>query len=108
MSKPSVFMLIVVLASALFVVTVRHENRLSFIDLQEMENQRNQLQSEWGRLMLEKATWAMENNIADDAGTRLGMLPPPPEQIITVQMAGDQLNSAFNKGTRCSIKAHAQ
>ncbi len=98
MNKLSVFMLIVVLASALFVVTVRHENRLSFIDLQEMEKQRNHLQYEWGRLMLEKATWAMENNIADDAGTRLGMSPPPPEQIITVRIAGKQLDNMFNKG----------
>lgn len=86
MSKLSVFMLIVVLVSALFVVTVRHKNRLSFVDLQEMENQRTQLQYEWSRLMLEKETWAMENNITNDFGSRLGMLPPPPEQIITVQM----------------------
>ena len=98
MNKLSVFMLIATLASALFVVTVRHENRLSFMDLQAMENQRGHLQSEWGRLMLEKATWAMENNIADDAGTRLGMRPPPPQQIITVRMVGSQFNHMFNKG----------
>jgi len=38
--------------------------------------------------MLEKATWAIEHNIADDAGQRLGMMPPPPDQIITVQLQG--------------------
>jgi cell division protein FtsL len=88
-NKISLFLLAVVLVSALFVVTVRHQNRLSFIYLQNMEAQRDQLQSEWGRLMIEKATWAMEHNIADDAGTRLGMSPPPPDKIITVQLDGN-------------------
>ena len=88
MSKTSVFLLVAVLVSAFFVVTVRHQNRLSFVYLQDMEAQRDQLQSEWGRLMIEKTTWAMEHNIADDAGTRLGMSPPPPDKIITVQLDG--------------------
>ncbi len=86
MSKFSIYLLIAVLVSALGVVTVRHENRLAFVHLQNLEIQHNQLQSEWGRLMLEKATWAMEHNIADHAGDRLGMLPPPPDKIITVQL----------------------
>ncbi len=99
MSKLSVLMLIVVLVSAFFVVTVRHENRLAFIALQKIENQRTHLQSERGRLMLEKATWAMENNIADDASNRLGMSPPPSAQIITVQLQGGQLDNNLNKDT---------
>ena len=94
MNKISILMLIAVIVSALVVVTVRHENRLVFIDLQKIENQRTHLQAEWGRLMLEKATWAMENNIADEASNRLGMLPPPSAQIITVQSVGTSLNNS--------------
>ncbi len=90
-------MLILVLISALLVVTVRHENRLSFIALQELENQRNHLQSEWGRLMLEKGAWTTKHNIADEAGNRLGMLAPPSAQIVTVQLQGLQLNNHFNR-----------
>jgi len=89
MNKLSALLLVTVLISAFFVVSVRHSNRLSFVNLQEMETQRDQLQTEWGRLMIEKATWAMEHNIADDAGTRLGMAPPPPDKIITVQLDGN-------------------
>jgi cell division protein FtsL len=84
----SILLTALVVASACFVVTTRHENRLAFIRLQQQEEIRDQLQTEWGRLMLEKATWAIEHNIADDAGQRLGMMPPPPDQIITVQLQG--------------------
>lgn len=86
MNKLSILIWVAVLVSAMVVVTVRHENRLAFIKLQGEKNQRDNLQTEWGRLMLEKATWAMEHNIADDAGSRLEMSPPPPDQIITVYM----------------------
>ena len=89
MNKISAFLLVAVLVSAFFVVTVRHQNRLSFVYLQDLETQRDQLQSEWGRLMIEKATWAVEHNIADDAGTRLGMSTPPPDKIITVHLDGN-------------------
>ena len=87
-NRTGVWLIFLVLAGAIFVVVTRHENRLAFIHLQEQEEIRDQLQAEWGRLMLEKATWAIEHNIADDAGHRLGMAPPPPEKIVTVQLQG--------------------
>lgn len=86
MNKVSVALLAIVLVSAYSVVTVRHENRLAFVQLQNQEEIRDHLQAEWGRLMLEKATLAIEHNIAEDAGVRLGMLAPPPGKIITVQL----------------------
>ncbi len=87
-NRTSVWLITLILAGAFFVVVTRHENRLAFIHLQEQEEFRDQLQIEWGRLMLEKATWAIEHNIADDVGNRLGMAPPPPEKIVTVQLQG--------------------
>ncbi len=85
MTKYSIFILAILLISALSVVTIRHQNRLAFIHLQDMQSQRSQLQFEYGRLVLEKATWTMQHNIAD-AGHRLEMSAPPPEKIITVQL----------------------
>lgn len=86
MNPATIVLIALLMVSAIVVVTVRHENRIAFIQLQEEEERRDQLQTEWGRLMLEKATWAMEHNIAGDAGVRLGMSPPKPEKIITVQL----------------------
>ena len=85
-NRMSVMLLVLVLVTSFFVVTIRHENRLAFIQLQKHEEMRDQLQTRWGQLMLEKATWAIEHNIAEVASTRLGMSPPPPEKIITVQL----------------------
>ena len=69
--------------SAVVVVTVRHQNRLAFIDWRKVEAEKVELQSERGRLLLEKATWAGRRNIVDDA-RRLGMAVPAPDKIITL------------------------
>jgi cell division protein FtsL len=86
MNRASVILLALVIVSALLVVTIRHENRLAFVKLQKQEEIRDGLQIEWGQLMLEKATWAIEHNISEDAAERLGMSSPPSEKIITVQL----------------------
>lgn len=86
MNRTSVYLLALLIASALLVVTIRHENRLAFVRLQNQEEIRDGLQTEWGQLMLEKATWAIEHNISEDAAERLGMSSPPSEKIITVQL----------------------
>ena len=88
LSPITILLLIVVLISALFVVSTRHENRLAFIQLQQQEENRNKLQTEWGRLMLEKARLSIEHNITEQAGQQLGMAPPAPQEIITVQLEG--------------------
>lgn len=72
--------------SAVVVVTVRHQNRLAFVAWRKVEAEKVELQSERGRLMLEKATWARQRNIVDDARRRLGMAAPAPDKIITLTL----------------------
>jgi len=84
MTRSSFLILALILVAAYSVITVRHENRLTFANLQELETEKNHLQAEWGRLMLEKATWSIHDNIADDARGRLDMKTPAPEDIITI------------------------
>ena len=55
------FLSVISLVSALYVVVVRHQNRLEFLQVRSAEEQRDQLNDEWGRLQLEKATWARHN-----------------------------------------------
>ena len=86
MNRSSLILLVLVLTGAISVVAIRHENRLAFIELQDHERTRGELQTEWGRLVLEKSTWGIEHNIADDAGNRLSMFPPAPEKIVTVHL----------------------
>jgi len=74
-----------VVASALAVVTVRHESRLAFIDWRAAEGAKLELQAEHGRLLLERATWAGRRSIVDDARARLGMRAPAADAIITLR-----------------------
>jgi cell division protein FtsL len=70
-----------VLASALGVVWTRHESRVLFVSLTALQNQRDDLNIEYGKLELEQATYAEPRHIDDEARQRLGMLEPTPQDI---------------------------
>ncbi len=93
MSRHLILLSVLVVASAMAVVTVRHENRLQFIELQAVEDRRNTLQTEWGRLILEKETWRMQNSIVDDAHHHLGMTAPPSGEIISLYLQKHSLQN---------------
>ena len=74
-------MLAAVLASALGMVWTRHESRVLFVSLTALQNQRDDLNIEYGKLELEQATYAEPRRIDDEARQRLGMLEPTPQDI---------------------------
>lgn len=80
------FLSVISLVSALYVVVVRHQNRLEFLQVRSAEEQRDQLNGEWGRLQLEKATWARHNVVEQAARQELGMVTPGPTDIVVVQL----------------------
>lgn len=80
------FLSVISLVSALCVVVVRHQNRLEFLQVRSAEEQRDQLNDEWGRLQLERATWARHNVVEQAARQELGMVTPGPTDIVVVQL----------------------
>ncbi|MGH8158487.1 MAG: cell division protein FtsL [Rhodanobacter sp.] len=74
-------LLVAVLATALGVVWTRHESRVLFVNLTAMQNQRDELNIEYGQLELEQATYAEPRRIDDEARQRLGMVDPRPQDI---------------------------
>jgi len=74
-------MLIAALASALGVVWTRHESRVLFVQLTSLQNQRDDLNIEYGKLELEQATYAEPRRIDDEARQKLGMISPRPQDI---------------------------
>lgn len=74
-------LLVAVLASALGVVWTRHESRVLFVSLTALQNQRDELNIEYGRLELEQATYAEPRRIDDEARQKLGMVDPRPQDI---------------------------
>lgn len=67
------------LASALGVVWTRHQSRVLFVKLTEMQNQRDALNIEFGKLELERATKADPGRINAVARQKLGMIDPAPQ-----------------------------
>lgn len=74
-------LLVAVLGSALGVVWTRHESRVLFVMLTTLQNQRDELNIEYGKLELEQATYAEPRRIDDEARQKLGMFNPRPQDI---------------------------
>lgn len=74
-------LLAAVLGSAISVVWVRHESRVLFVQLTQLQNQRDAMNIEYGKLELEQATFAEPRRIDEEARGQLGMLDPRPQDI---------------------------
>ncbi|MDR2012644.1 MAG: cell division protein FtsL [Rhodanobacter sp.] len=67
-------LLLATIASAIGVVYARQQSRLTFVELSQLGNERDDLNVEFGRLQLEQATWAENNRVEQVARGRLGMV----------------------------------
>ncbi len=74
-------LLLAVMASAVAVVWARHQGRVAFVQLTQLQNQRDDLNVEYGRLELEQATWAAPGRVEQIARGQLGMIDPAPDQV---------------------------
>ncbi len=73
------------IASALGVVHARHESRKAFIDLQELYAERDELDIDWDRLLIEQSTWATHARIEQIARERIKMRVPDPAEIVILR-----------------------
>jgi len=82
-------LLALAVTSALVVMTVRHQHRIVFDQFYQAREQYDRYQMDWGRLLLEEATWTTASridNIKKDATGRLGMAQPVPEEIVLIAL----------------------
>lgn len=73
---------LLLMVSAFGVVYAQHESRKLFVQLQDVQGVRDELEVEWGRLQLEQSTWATDGRIEKTARSKLDMNLPPPEAIV--------------------------
>ena len=73
------------IATALLIVRDRHEHRLAFVAINQLDKARDELNIEFGRLQLEQATWAESNRVDQVARARLGMVFPRTEDIVVLR-----------------------
>ncbi|MDE2090569.1 MAG: cell division protein FtsL [Gammaproteobacteria bacterium] len=71
-----------VFLSALAVIDARHENRMLFAQLQQLRQQRDQINIEWGQLLLEQSTWSTHARIEQMATQKLDMEMPMHPAIV--------------------------
>ncbi len=65
-----------VIVSALAVVDAQHQSRTLFVELQALEAEAAELETDWGRLQLEQSTWATHGRIERVAREELDMRLP--------------------------------
>lgn len=77
---------ILLVASAVAVVELRHENRVAFAALQTLHQQRDALEVEWGKLLLEEGAWSQHRRVESTARSDLGMRLPQSDQVVMVDL----------------------
>ena len=76
---------LVVLASAIGVVYSTYLSRQLFNEFESLKREENELQVEWGQLLLEKSTWSAQVRVERLAKNKLDMLPPDPAAVTMVK-----------------------
>lgn len=74
-----------VLVSAVSVVWAHHRSRVLFVELTRLQNARDALNVDFGRLELEQATWAEPGRVERVARDNFGMVDPSPDAIGLIQ-----------------------
>ena len=79
-----IFLLAITTSSATGVIYTTHKNRYLLNELQQLEKQRNELQVEWGQLLLEQSSLVSGGRIENLAIAELGMTIPNTENVVVV------------------------
>lgn len=77
-------MVVAVMASGVAVIYSKHMARSEFIAMQQLENKRDLLNEEWGRLLLEQSTWTTPARVEQQARERLQMITPANRNTVVI------------------------
>lgn len=80
-----ILLVLAVLASALAVVAVKHDNRARVAYFEELRRERERLEVEWARLRIEEATLANHARIERVAREQLKMVEPRQPVIVPLE-----------------------
>ena len=80
-----IFVFLFVMASAIALVYVKHNNRILFVKLQVLEQEARALEEEWGRLLLEQSALLAHGQVELIARKKLKMNEPEQPQTVVVR-----------------------
>jgi len=95
MAKLNIVLVLILIASALSIVTSQHKARSLFVALENEQETARQLEVKWGKLQLEQSTLAMHGRIEQIARVKLNMKVPTASrvQIVTLNHPADGIDS---------------
>jgi cell division protein FtsL len=74
-----------IVISAISIVYIKHQSRVEFVALQKLEQHRDDLNEEWGRLLLEQSTYAGPGRIEGEARLKLKMIVPTSAKTVVIK-----------------------
>ena len=89
MPRRLVILFAAVIVVSIVVVQMRHESRQRFAQLQVHQAERDALNVEWGKLLLEEGAWSQHRRIEVMARSRLNMNTPEAANIRVVRVIPD-------------------
>ena len=89
MPRRLIFLFGAVIVASIAVVQTRHESRQRFAQLQMNQAERDALNVEWGKLLLEEGAWSQHRRIEIMARSRLNMNTPEAASIRVVRAMPD-------------------
>jgi len=84
MARLNLMLVLIALVCALSAVSANHRARKLFTELEATQKRMRDLDVEWGQLQLEQSTLAAHVRVEKAAREKLGMKPPAPGQIVSV------------------------
>ena len=69
------------LGSAAGAIYCKHRAREMFVELEQLNARRDNIEIEWGQLQLEQSAWSTQAFVERIASTKLHMAMPPPKEI---------------------------
>lgn len=79
------FLLVAVIISSMAVIYTKHIGRSEFVVLQKLEKQRDEVNEDWGKLLLEQSTWANPGRVEQQARLRLNMHAPTADMTVVIR-----------------------
>jgi cell division protein FtsL len=86
----NIVLFFLVLGSCVALVFVRAESRFTYAELHDLEQHRDMLEVEYGRLLIERATWSLSHLVEREAQSSLEMSRPEESVTATLLVGASQ------------------
>lgn len=88
--SPQPIILVIVFAAvcaltAMALIYTKHESRKLFVELEDLTQERDELNIEWGQLQIEQSTWATHARIEQVASEDLSLVRPETSEIHVIE-----------------------